>query len=232
MSYKSTFDEGFYDYHGIGELTCPVGWTPAWVEDPREGILDRPEYDLKDASRGHSEVRTGDHAANFFNVHATHNGCLYRKFFVGKGSLVRASVWCMNVTHDDRGGDGGHGMRIGIDPTGGTEHTADTVVYGDYWSSYMKDQGWEERKWHQVETEAVSQVDEVTVFLHAQCDYPVDINASHWDDFEIDARPAPAPIATPTPTTETAPGTGLTLEALEAMFRRVLREELDRPDHA
>jgi hypothetical protein len=122
-------------------------------------------------------------------------------------------------------------MRIGIDPTGGTDHTADTVVYGHYWSSYMKDEGWQERKWRQVEAEAYSQVDEVTVFLHAQCDHPVDINASHWDDFEIEARPAPAPIVTPTPTTETESGTGLTLEALEAMFRRVLREELDRPDH-
>jgi hypothetical protein len=58
----------------------------------------------------------------------------------------------MNVTRDRDGvTPGGHGMRIGIDPTGGIDHTAKTVVYGDYWSSYME--GWKERVWKQVDTE-------------------------------------------------------------------------------
>jgi hypothetical protein len=158
-------------------------------------------------------------------VHATHDACLYRKFRVGTGKGVRASVWCMNVTHDQDGTTGGHGMRVGIDPTGGEDHTADSVVYGDYWSSYMD--GWKEREWRQVDVETVSQGDEITVFLHARCDFPVDINASHWDDFSLEVGEASEVVVPPSAATTAQPGYP-TLEQIEAVVRKVVREELER----
>jgi hypothetical protein len=222
--YETSFEEGFYDYEGIGELTCPNGWTPKWVQGTTPGRLHRPEYDAKDRDIGQPEVRTGRYAANFFTVHATHDGCLFRKFSVGAGKLVRASVWCMNVTRDKQGGSGGHGMQIGIDPTGGEDHTAESVVYGDWWSSYMDE--WEEREWIKVTTEAISQADEISVFLRAKCDFPVDINASHWDDFVLEVGEAPPP-----PPVEEEPGEEVsagypTLEQIEEVVRRVVQEEL------
>jgi hypothetical protein len=220
VSYRSSFEEGFYEFNGESELTCPNEWKPAWKWDPHEGTLDRPEYKPKDIDAGEPEVRTGRFAANFYTSHATHNACLYRKFTVGSGSKVKASVWCMGVTHDNAGGGGGLGMRVGIDPTGGVDHTASTVEYSLYWSSHLPD--WRERQWRQRDVEVTAEADEITVFLHAQCDWPVDINASHWDDFALDA------------TGGTGDDNGddthlgnVTLAQLEALLRRVIREELN-----
>jgi hypothetical protein len=219
--FETSFEEGFYDYQGIGELTCPNDWKPQWVQGPGQGVLHRPEYDAKDREKGHPEVRTGRYAANFFTVFATHDGCLYRRFRVGAGKLVRATVWCMNVSRSRDGTDGGHGMRIGIDPTGGQDHTALTVEYGEWWSSYMSD--WKEREWRKVEVQTISQSDDITVFLHAKCDYPADINASHWDDLklqvgEIEAVSEAGILA--------AQAGYPTLEQIEEVVRRVVREEL------
>ncbi len=219
--FKSSFEEGFYDYQGTGELTCPTGWTPKWIQGPGGGVLHRPEYDAKNRQKGQPEVRTGQYAANFFTVFATHDGCLYRKFKVKKGSYVRASVYCMNVTNSSTGKDGGHGMRIGIDPTGAEDHTALTVQYGEWWSSYMPE--WREREWHKVEVETIAQADEITVFLHAKADYPADINASHWDDFKLETADA-------MPVTEipswTPAGAFPTLEQIEQVVRKVVQEEI------
>jgi hypothetical protein len=223
--FQTSFAEGFYDYQGIGELTCPNGWTPAWIQGPGNGVLHRPEYDAKDKEKGQPEVRTGRFAANFFTVYATHDGCLYARFRIGKGRRVRASIWCMNVTNSASGQDGGHGMRVGIDPSGGRDHTSDDVVYGEWWSSYMDE--WVERKWQMVTTETVSQTDEITVFLHAKCDYAADINASHWDDFvlevgEVEAAPTPTPEQPSQPQASDMP----TLAQIEEVVRRVVQEEL------
>jgi hypothetical protein len=223
--FSSSFSEGFYDYNGIGELTCPYGWTPSWVQGPGGGKLHRPEYDSKDRARSQPEVRTGRYAANFFTVYATHDGCLYRKFRVGAGKLVRAKIWCMGVSHSKSGRDGGHGMRIGIDPEGGDNHLGMGVVYGDYWSSYMEE--YEERKWKLIEVETVSVTDEITVFLHAKCDYAADINASHWDDFvlevgevEDDYEPKYATVAGEKPIGD------MSQAQLEELIRRIVREEM------
>lgn len=220
--HKTSFDAGFYDYKGIGELTCPNGWTPRWVQGTQPGYNHRPEYDAKDKTAGQPEVHTGRYAANFFTVHATHDGCLYAKFWVGAGRGVRASVWCMNVTHDQDGSHGGHGMQIGIDPAGGTDHTAKSVLYGEWWSSHMEE--WHEREWHQVTVDAISEVDAITVFLRGKCDWPVDINASHWDDFELQVG-EPDEVAPPEPE-EQEPIADLTLQRLRQIIREIVREEL------
>ncbi|MBN1639943.1 MAG: hypothetical protein JXA09_01815 [Anaerolineae bacterium] len=217
--FQSSFEEGFYDYQGIGELTCPNGWTPRWVRGPAGGILHRPEYAPKDRHLGHPEVHTGRYAAGFYTVYATHDACLYRKFRVGAGKLVRASAWCMNVTHSAGGRDGGHGMRVGIDPTGGEDHTALSVEYGGWWSSYLPE--WRERAWHEVGVETVSEGDVVTLFLHAKCDYAADINASHWDDVKLE-------VAEGTPVPPLQDARYPSLEQIEEVVRRVFREELER----
>jgi hypothetical protein len=220
--FKTSFDEGFYDYQGIRELTCPNGWTPRWVQGTKPGKNHRPEYDSKDHKRGQPEVLTGRYAANFFTVHATHDACLYAKFRVGAGKGVRAGVWSMNVTRDRDGSDGGHGMQIGIDPTGGTDHTSPTVVYGDWWSSYMDE--WKSREWHQVTVDAISETDEITVFLRSKCDFPVDINASHWDDFVLEIG-QPDEVKPPEKKKDKPIG-DLTLEQLEQIVKRIVGEEL------
>jgi hypothetical protein len=183
---RSSFDEGFYDYEEIGALTVPNGWMPVWVEqgpDTPPDQLHRPEYDFKDIELGHTEVHTGRYAAAIFTVFSTHDAALYRRFNVAPGRLVRASVWAMGVSHDQSGRSGGLGMRIGIDPTGGTDPHAPTVKYSLYWSAHLPD--WREGEWRQVEVEAIAQAGTITVFLASVSDWPVNVNASHWDDLLI-----------------------------------------------
>jgi hypothetical protein len=228
--FQSSFEEGFTDYQGIGELTVPVGWTPDWIDGNEPGVLHRPEYDRKDQWVGQPEVHSGRYAANFFTTHATHDGCLYRKFRVGKGKGVRASVWVMGISHEKDGvTDGGHGMQLGIDPTGGTDFSALTVIYGDYYSSYMKgsrfgEMEYVEGKWAQITVEAVAAEEEVTLFLHSKCDYAVDINASHWDDLTVEVGDASE--VTPPKPKEIKVGE-LSLGQLIGLIRRVIREEGD-----
>ena len=236
--FQSSFEEGSYDYQPegaprpVGELTCPIGWTPQWIEfdDDPPGILHRPEYDMKDKQQGHPEVHSGRFAATFNTRHATHDGCLYRKFKVGKGKGVRVRVMAMGISHeDDMVTDGGHGMRVGIDPTGGEDHTALSVVYGDWYSSYMKDkkfgaQQYKEGKWVEVSAETVSKAEEVTVFLHARADFGVDINASHWDDLVIEVGDA---SEIPPPKRKEIKVADLSLGQLVGLIRRTIKEEAD-----
>jgi LysM repeat protein len=187
--WRSSFEEGFYDYQDTGELTVPNGWVPVWVErDPEDPLdqLNRPEYDAKDTYLGHPEVRTGRFAAAVFTVFATHDTALYRRFRVEPGRRVQASVWALGVSHAPDGRTGGLGMRIGIDPAGGTDPKAPTVEYSLYWSSHMTD--WHEREWRKLEVEAVAQASTITVFLASVADWPVDVNASHWDDLVIQVK--------------------------------------------
>jgi LysM repeat protein len=189
MSYilwRSSFEEGFYDYQDAGELTVPNGWTPVWEErDPDDPLdqLNRPEYDVKDIYLGHPEVRTGRYAAAVFTVFSTHDTALYRRFTVEPGRRVLASVWAMGVSSAPDGRRGGLGMRIGIDPTGGVDPHAPTVEYSLYWSTHLTD--WRDREWRKLQVEATSQSETMTVFLASSADWPVDVNASHWDDLLI-----------------------------------------------
>jgi hypothetical protein len=228
--FQTTFDEGFEDYKKIRELTVPKGWTPAWVDGNEPGVLHRPEYDQKDKQAGQPEVHTGRFAANFFTVHATHDACLYRTFKVGKGKGVRARVMVMGVSHeDDMVTDGGHGMQVGIDATGGTDFTALSAVYGDWYSSYMKgkkfgDMEYKERKWVEVGVDAISEAEEITVFLHSKADFAVDINASHWDDFVLEVGD-PSEVTPPKP--KDIKVGEMSLGQLVGLIQRVVREELE-----
>ena len=95
-----------------------------------------------------------------------------------------------------------------------------SVVYGDWWSSYMPD--WQEREWHELAVETTARAEVITVFLHAKCDDAADINASYWDDFQMQVgsldseRPADGERSYPT------------LAEIEEIVRRVVREELGR----
>ena len=226
--FKSSFEEGFEYYHGIGELTVPKNWTPDWVDGNEPGVLHRPEYASKDKNKGQPEIHSGRFAANFFTVHATHDGCLYRTFRVGKGSGVRVRAMVMGISHGDNLiTDGGHGMRLGIDPSGGKDFTALSVVYGDYYSSYMKSRRfgakrYQEGKWVEVSVEAIAQEDEITVFMHAKCDFAVDINASHWDDLELAVGQASE--VTPPKPKDIKVGE-LSLGQLVGLIRRIVKEE-------
>jgi hypothetical protein len=229
--FKTSFEAGFEDYEGIGELTVPKGWTPDWLDLAKHepGKLHRPEYDHKDKFAGQPEVHSGRFAANFFTVFSTHDACLYRTFDVKKGEAVRVRAMVMSVCHDKDKSLGGHGMRLGIDPTGATKFDGLNVRYGKYYSTYMTgaehgSKRYEEGKWVEVTAEAIAEADQVTVFLHSKADFAVQISASHWDDVVVEVG-APTEIDPPKP--EYIKFGELTLEQLTDLIKLTIKQEKD-----
>jgi len=181
--YQTSFEEGFYDWEGVPEVTIPIGWEPAWDPDKP-----RPEFDKKDKEAGATEVRTGRYAASFFHTFANIDGVLYKQFAVTPGCLVQASVYCMGVI----AADASMGMTIGIDPNGSLEFERDDY-YAEWWSTYMPE--YEDRIWHKVSVATTVGVDGLaTVFLRAKNDYARQPLVTHWDDFVFmveDGSPPP-----------------------------------------
>ena len=75
---------------------------------------------------------------------------------------------------------------VGIDPTGGTDPLANTVVWGPGWHVYN---GYAQ----QLSVEATAQADQVTVFLRSRTTWGFKHNDAYWDDAELvavgEARP-------------------------------------------
>jgi hypothetical protein len=204
---RDGFENGFYDYGGQGELTCPVEWSPDWDEGgDGEFPFVRPEYDAKDANLGHTEVYAGRYSAAFFTVHARHNAVLWRRINVFPGTAVRAQAMTMiESRNNDSSATGGMGCRVGIDPAGGTDFRAEHVIWSEWWSVHRDD--FEQREWYQLEVGgdfgAIATSNYVTVFLYQHTDFPADINAGHWDNVEVDGYKEGGTIPPPAGDTHT-----------------------------
>jgi len=183
--YQSSFEEGFYDWEGVPEVTIPIGWAPAW-----DASKPRPEYDKKDKESGQPEVRTGRYAACFFHVFTQIDGVLYKEFAVTPNSKVEATVYCMGVIAPDAD----MAMGIGIDPNGGLIFNND-AFYGEWYATYDPD--YEDRVWKQIKVEATSGPEgKITVFLRAKNNWDRQPLVTHWDDvvLKIEDGSSPPPV--------------------------------------
>jgi len=189
MSWQRVFEDGFegafVDWAGIGELTVPEGWMPVWVEGDEPGVNHRPECD-----RERVRVVSGASAAKMFTVHASHDGALMRRVEVRAGELVR--VVGMGATFSQRCGQG---IRIGIDPSGGTDHRSPAICWSR-WLSHYSD-GWVGEQFVELSVMAVAEGDVVSVFLASRSDYAAPVVAAYWDDVRVeqegDVLPEPGP---------------------------------------
>lgn len=168
------FERGFVPYQGISELECPLDWIPVWIDDPTPGVLDRPEY----KPAGAAQIRTGIGAAAIHSRFNTIDGCLVRSFNVALGNTVKASVWMLKVAPE-----GGHSMRVGIDPLGGNEINNARVVWSEWYSENSPD--YKDNEWRLREVQTLAQANVITVFLRSKVDYAVDGTHAHFDDFEF-----------------------------------------------
>ncbi|GAB4573573.1 MAG: hypothetical protein Kow0077_16370 [Anaerolineae bacterium] len=195
--------EGFYRSYGSGsdlvlEFRIADGWHP-WYrqqtpEDP-EWRYRRPEY------RPASYSFNGTAAQQFFTSFSTHEAGLWQRVSgVVPGQRYRFSlavyIWSSN------GGDfyhseqpGGARVRIGIDPSGGTNPYASSVIWSPFASFYDQ--------WRVLTVEATARSQAATVFVWSSQDYPV----VHNDVAVDEAYFGPAGAA---------PASGLTSQAEEA----------------
>jgi hypothetical protein len=221
------FEGGFRYVDGIRELYGPNEWGLWW--DPRSA---RPEW--KDATMAvdSRRVRSGEHAAQWFNNYAVHTGGIYQRVTgLQPGSTLTLSgyVQAFSSGKDDFSrSDGRYRMRIGIDPYGGMDPESADVVWSDGgnavqpYDAYML-----------ITVTTMARSDRATVWVWGQAEWALKHNDAYVDDVALVASgggaPPPTPGPTPTPclpcpTPGPGPGSGCDYDTI----RGIMREELDR----
>jgi LysM repeat protein len=162
----------------------PPGWKPWWVKERPTDV--NPEYKPAEANVGGNRIHSGSRAAQYFSFWSTHKAGLRQTVTVPAGSLVQFSVfgqaWMTeadNASVSDRSGT--PNMRIGIDPTGGTNPYSPNVVWSGYQQPFDA--------YAQFSVQAQAQGDKVTVFTFSapsvnpnSPEYGFKHNDIYWDD--------------------------------------------------
>ena len=187
----------------VGNIFTPPGWLTWFRHDP--GTWDQPE--VRDAWKEHDvrRVHGGQKGMLLFTFYRKHDAGFLQQISVTPGTSLRLTAWAhawsnsMDGLHpsDGRWSEGpgyepGYILEgeapdsdwenftfyLGIDPTGGTNPFADTVVWGQgahIYNQYAQPPA----------VEAVAQADRVTVFLRSRTAWPFKHNDAYWDDAEL-----------------------------------------------
>lgn len=180
-------------------LVAP-GWSPWWV---RERSTDaNPEYKAATAPY-YNRIHSGASAGQYFSFYRTHKAGFFQRVTVPANAPLEFSIWGQAwVSAGDISSDQGApiNMRVGIDPTGGTNPFSGNVVWSEAAQPYDA--------YHLLQVRAQAQGSVVTVFTYSAPEYAMQHNDVYWDDASlvvVDSAPAqPAPAPTPAPVTEPA----------------------------
>lgn len=207
-----TTPDGKFDYpiystpEGGGHVA--EGWTPWWWNDegPDYAV---PEYDIAPIYRDPYRVRSGNAAQQIFRPSVLWIAGVYQRVQAPANAKLLFTIYghswatfCKPVAgggHDCNPRDSNYGganratMRVGIDPTGGTNWASPYVVWsGDY---NIHD------NYEQLAVQAQAVGEFVTVYTYTTFEYPAVINNVYWDDAALVATsgggPAPAPTNAP-----------------------------------
>ncbi|MBI4771226.1 MAG: LysM peptidoglycan-binding domain-containing protein [Chloroflexi bacterium] len=193
------FEGPYSTWGGIREFQVSQGWTP-WYANPAPPGFDpatyrRPEY--KNAAGFANRVHSGCCAQQYFNTYSTHQAGLYQQVPVNKGASLRfsayAQVW--SSSKDDPTVSTSSGLvtvRVGIDPSGGTNPAAAGVIWSAPVESYDR--------WSLLSVGATASASTVTVFVYSSVRWAVKHNDVYWDDASLEAvAGGVTPTATPQP---------------------------------
>lgn len=197
-----SFEGTYTPWNGISQIQVPAGWTPWWGEaaegDP-EWKNQRPEWKPAEGVYYPTRVHSGERAIQWHKSYATFLSGAYQQVNVPANAPLRFSAYgqawsCAdwNQCQDSTSYDPANvGMRIGIDPTGGTNPWAASVVWSA-WGNPLD-------AWAPFSVEASAQGSVVTVFLYSNPDWPKQNQDVYYDDASlvvIGAAPPPAPETT------------------------------------
>lgn len=187
--FSTGFEDGkFPPYPGQELLLVPEGWHPDWMPGQKPGPV-RPEIQPEDLYRGDKGFHKGRYGLKISHAYSFFDGVVYRQF----PAIVGASYQLRAYSTAESGG--GLQCRIGIDPTGGEDFRAGSVVWDDGWGT--DDPGFKPYEWRQLCTAIVKATGEhVTIFMNVRCRDAVQVNAGFFDDVELLAdvdNPTPEP---------------------------------------
>jgi len=190
------------DFTAKGGGQVAHGWNAWWYDDPGN-TYDTPEFKPASIEVDPHRVRDGVVAQQYFKDSALHMAGLYQRVPVPVGSHVRFTVYghawatfCVqgNNKLDCDARDSSHGgvdpitMKVGIDPTGGTDAFSQAIVWSAGRAVYDN--------YEQFVIEADAQGDAITVFVYSTPEWAAPVVNVFWDNAVLTAsggggQPAP-----------------------------------------
>ncbi len=170
------FYQKFPNYCGTGAPAECVAWHQPEFRDTRSAPQDPPR------------IRSGQNSQKYFSFWSVHQGGLYQVVEgIRPGTPLRFSVY-MEVWSSTKLGDevpnphlsfGQTSMhlKVGIDPTGGTDPWSPDIVWSTEKESYDQ--------FSRFEVQAVARSNKVTVFTHSRPENPMMHNDVYVDDAEL-----------------------------------------------
>ena len=179
--------EAPYSAKGGQEVNVAQGWNP-WHFEWAESDF-RPEFKPAEARFFANRVHGGSYAQQYFKTWGTYHAGVFQKVSVTPGTRLRFSAYGQAWSRDDSGNcaeglscnPADMGMRVGIDPLGGTEPRADSIE----WSPQQSP--WDQ--WALFTVEATAKADAVTVFVWSSPSAPRRSQDTYWDDAVLEAVP-------------------------------------------
>lgn len=182
------FDGDFRAWNSIEEITVAQGWYPFWVphraqDEPWKN--QRPIFRAALRALDSRRTRTGPAAQSYQSPWATHVAGIMQTVEATAGQHYALSAygyaWSTNSDTPDQSIDPGNvRMRVGIDPSGGTNPFEARVVWSPErvnYDAYDKP----------FTVEAQAQASRITVFMLSAADWPKKHNEVFWDDIGLEA---------------------------------------------
>lgn len=182
------FRDGFEQWRDANQR-LESSWRPwsrsacdvVWEGDPRDVCLS-PEYKQANPMGLYPyRVHGGSNAQQYFTLYASHHAGVLKGFDADPGAVVEVHAWGQawsSQQDDPRESDPAADvrMRIGVDPEGGSDPMAPSVVWG---ASANPLDAWGEVPPVEV---TVGKGGRVTVFLSSSPKYALKHNDMYWDD--------------------------------------------------
>jgi LysM repeat protein len=214
----------YYPNTPIAEVQVAWGWSGWWLQPDQDSqhpsaggnpSWHRPEW--REANCGSScanRVRSGGDAQKYFTFWSVHDAGMYQQVSgVTPGARLRFSVymqaWSTNSQYGLSDYSQTMGMRVGIDPFGGTDAFSPNIIWTDAFDTFDA--------WGLYSIEATARSGTVTVFTRSTPHYGNQHNDIYIDDASLvvvdnsnggggnvqpnnpPPPPAPEPTAVPTP---------------------------------
>lgn len=184
---NASFEGEYKPYGAFPELNHAPNWFP-WWKDGENNL--RPEFKPAEVSIAPNRVLNGSKAQQYFKSFGQFKAGMYQSVLnVPVGSRLQFSAhgqaWSCEKSNSCPNAQSFNAadmlMRVGIDPTGGTDPFSDTIV----WSAYFNpiDQ------WQIACSEAQANSDIVTVFVWASPNGPRQNQDVYWDDASLVTLP-------------------------------------------
>jgi hypothetical protein len=180
---NQSFEGQFVPYGAFVELNHAPSWTPWWKDGESN---QRPEFKPAEIAVAANRVHSGNSAQQYFKSHGMFKAGLHQTVLsVPLGSHLQFSAhgqaWSCEDASTCRDGSSVNPanmlMRVGIDPTGGTDPFSNAIK----WSAYFNPLD----QWQVACIEATSEAENVTAYLWASPDGPRQNQDIYWDDASL-----------------------------------------------